>query len=129
MEIPLDFQSLCPRFASSVLVREHSNWVMACDQVALGQTFRIGLSQPVSFYSSKPGMPVRGLLIESPQWDGLPAFSTYTVVDGYIASVHKVGIGFRHEIATLGIEFDRILPDDGPPIRDAHASVGSGQHA
>ena len=61
-------------------------------------------------------MPVRGLLIESPQWGGPPAFSTDTVVDGHIASVHKVGIGFRHEIATLGIEFDRILLEDGPPI-------------
>ena len=61
-------------------------------------------------------MAVRGLLIESPQCDGLPAFPAGTVVDGHIASVHKVGIGFRYEIATLGIEFDRILPDDGPPI-------------
>jgi hypothetical protein len=77
---------------------------MACDQVALGQTFRIGLSQPVSSYSSKPGMPVRGLLIKSHQWEGPPAFPTDTVIDGHIASVHKVGIGFRHEIATLGIE-------------------------
>jgi LssY C-terminus len=91
-------------------------FVMACDQVPAGQTFRIRLSQPVSSYSSKPGMAVRGLLIESPQCDGLPAFPTGTVVDGHIASVHKVGLGFRHEIAALGIEFDRILPDDGPPI-------------
>ena len=127
MAIPLDFQSLCPRFASSALCESLPQSVMACDQVALGQTFRIGLSQPVSSYSSKSGMPVRGLLIESPQWDGPPAFPTGTVIDGHIASVHKVGIGLRHEIATLGIEFDRILPDDGPPIRDAHASVGSGQ--
>ena len=90
--------------------------VLACDEVPAGQTFRIRLSQPVSSYSSKPGMPVRGLLIESPQCDGLPAFPMGTLVDGHIASVHKVGIGFRHEIATLGIEFDRILPNDGPPI-------------
>jgi hypothetical protein len=89
---------------------------MACDQVLVGQTFGIRLSQPISSYSSKPGMPVRGLLIESPQWDGLPAFPTDTVVDGHIASVHKVGVGFRHEIATLGLEFDRTLLDDGPPI-------------
>jgi hypothetical protein len=61
-------------------------------------------------------MPVRGFLIESPQCDGLSAFSTGTVVEGHIASVHKVGLGFRHEIATLGIEFDRILPDNAAPI-------------
>jgi hypothetical protein len=99
--------SLCESFPQSV---------MACDQIPAGETFRIRLSQPVSSYSSKPGMPLRGFLIEPPRCDGLPAFPTGTVVDGHIASVHKVGIGFRHEIATLGIEFDRILPDDGPPI-------------
>jgi hypothetical protein len=89
---------------------------LACDQVPAGQTFRIRLSQPVSSYSSKPGMPVQGFLIESPQCDGLPAFPTGTVVKGHITSVHKVGMGFRHEIATLEIQFDRILPDDAPPI-------------
>jgi len=61
-------------------------------------------------------MPVRGFLIESPQCDGLSVFPTGTVVEGHIASVHKVGLGFRHEIATLGIQFDRILPDDAAPI-------------
>ncbi len=45
-----------------------------------------------------------------------PPFQQTRVVDGHIASVHKVGIGFRHEIAKLGIEFDRILLEDGPPI-------------
>jgi hypothetical protein len=105
--------SLCQSFPRSV---------MACDQVPAGQTFRIRLSQPVSSYSSKPGTPVSGLIIESPQCDGLPAFPTGTVVDGHIASVHKVGIGFRYEIATLGIDFDRILPEDGPPI-EMHAQV------
>jgi hypothetical protein len=99
--------SFCDSFPQSVI---------ACDQVPAGQTFRIRLLQPVSSYSSKPGMPVRGFLIESPQCDGLPAFPTGTVVEGHIASVHKVGMGFRHEIATLGIEFDRILSDDAPPI-------------
>jgi len=96
--------------------------VMACDQVPAGQTFRIRLSQPVSSYSSKPGMPVQGFLIESPQCDGLPAFPTGTVVEGHIVSVHKVGIGFRHEIATLGLDFDRILPGDAPPM-EIHTQV------
>jgi hypothetical protein len=88
----------------------------ACDRIPAGQTFRIRLSQPVSSYSSKTGTSVRGLLIESPQCDGLPVFPTGTVVEGHIISVHKVGMAFRHEIATIEIQFDRILPNDGPPI-------------
>lgn len=62
-------------------------------------------------------MPVRGFLIESPECDGVPAFPMGTVVEAHIASVHKVGMGFHHETAMLGIEFDRILPHDAPPIQ------------
>ncbi len=52
---------------------------------------------------------MRGFLIESPQCDGLLAFPTGTMVAGTIMSVHKVGMGFRHEVASLEIEFNRIL--------------------
>jgi len=88
----------------------------ACEQTA-NHTFRIRLLQPVSSYSSKAGSSVRGILIESPRCDGVPIFSVGTPVEGYIRSVHKVGMGFRHEIATLEIEFDRIQPDNAPPIQ------------
>jgi hypothetical protein len=81
----------------------------ACDRLSAGQTFRIRLLQPISSYSSKPGTVVRGFLIESPQCDGLLAFQTGALVEGRILSVHKVGMGFRHEIATIDIAFSRIL--------------------
>ena len=93
-----------------------AQFVFACDQIPAGDTFRVRLLQPVSSYSSKPGNPVRAIVIESPQCDGLPIFPNGTLVEGHIQSVHKVGLGFRHEIAALGIEFDRILPDGGPSI-------------
>jgi len=88
----------------------------ACEQTA-DRTFRIRLLQPVSSYSSKAGSSVRGILIESPQCDGVPIFTDGTLVEGYIKSVHKVGMGFRHEVATLELEFDHIRPDHGPPIQ------------
>jgi LssY C-terminus len=90
--------------------------ISACDQVPAGQTFRIRLLQPVSSYSSKPGSLVRGILIESPQCDGMPMFPDGTLVEGHVKSVHKVGMGFRHEIAELQIEFGRIRPRGAPPI-------------
>ena len=55
-------------------------------------------------------------MIESPQCIDLPIFPDGTLVEGHIQSVHKVGMGFRHEVATIGIEFDRIRPDGGPSI-------------
>jgi LssY C-terminus len=88
----------------------------ACDQLPAGETFRARLLQPVSSYSSKPGDKVRAILIESPQCAGLPIFPEGTPVVGHIQLVHKVGIGLRHEVAALEIEFDRIQPDGGPSI-------------
>jgi hypothetical protein len=93
-----------------------AQFLFACDQVPAGETFRARLLQPVSSYSSKPGDLVRAILIESPQCDHSPVFPNGTVVEGHIQSVHKVGLGFRHEIATLEIQFDRMEPDGEPPI-------------
>ena len=90
--------------------------VATCGQVPAGSTFWIRLLQPVASYSSKPGEAVRGIVIESPQCDGELLFADGTVVDGQIKSVHKVGMGFRHEAASLEIEFERILPENAEPI-------------
>ena len=57
------------------------------------------------------------MLIESPRCDRPPHFPDGTPIEGHIQSVHKVGMGFRHEIATLEIEFDRIEPDGAPSDR------------
>ncbi len=56
------------------------------------------------------------MLIESPECDGDRLFAEGTVVEGKIKAVHKVGMGFRHETASLQIEFDRILPENSDPI-------------
>jgi len=93
-----------------------AQFAFACDQVPAGQTFRARLLQPLSSYSSKVGNPVRAILIESPQCDHLPIFPDGTLVEGHIQSVHKVGMGFRHEVASLEIEFDSIRPDGKPAI-------------
>jgi hypothetical protein len=83
----------------------------ACEQLPAGQTFRIRLLQPLSSYSSKPGTLVLGSLIESPECDGLLSFPMGTTVTGHIKTVHKVGMGFRHEVASLEIEFDQVQQD------------------
>lgn len=93
-----------------------AQFTFACDQVPAGETFRARLLQPLSSYSSKVGSPVRAVLIESPQCDHLPIFPDGTLVEGHIQSVHRVGMGFRHEVASLEIEFDSIRPDGKPSI-------------
>jgi hypothetical protein len=88
----------------------------ACNYVPAGQTLLVRLSQPTASYSAKRGMLVQGILIESPKCDGLPLFPRRTVVQGRVQAVRKVGLGLHHETAALQLEFDLILPGDGPPI-------------
>lgn len=90
--------------------------IAACNEVPAGQTFRIRLLQPVSSYSTKRGATIRGVLIEPPRCDGEALFPEGSIVEGRMKSVHKVGLGFRHEVATLDMEFDRIRPRTGSAV-------------
>ena len=85
----------------------------ACDQVLAGQTFEIRLLQPLASYSAKPETKVRALLVESPQCDGSAVFPIGTIVEGYIQSVHRVGMGIRHETAALHVVFNRFSSANG----------------
>jgi hypothetical protein len=87
--------------------------VGACDQIPAGQTFEIRLLQPLASYSSKPNTSVRALLVESPQCDGSAVFPIGTIVEGYIQSVHRVGMGIRHETAALHVVFNRFSSANG----------------
>lgn len=61
-------------------------------------------------------MLVRGIVIESPGCDGRPAMPQGTIIEGSVKAVHRVGMGFRHEVGSLELEFDRVLPEFGSPI-------------
>jgi hypothetical protein len=103
-------------------------WLSACDQIAAGQSLRIRLLQPVSSYSSKPGMAVEGILIESPLCDGEPVFPVGARVEGHITHVKKVGMGFLHEAASLEVTFERIVPEVGPSV-DIQAHIAEVDNA
>ena len=87
--------------------------VEACEQVPVGQTFEIRLLQPLASYTSKPHTSVRALLVESPQCDGSAVFPVGTIVEGRIQSVHRVGMGIRHETAAIHLVFDRFSSVNG----------------
>lgn len=84
-----------------------------CQEIPAGKSFWVRLLDPVASYSSKPGTPVRAILIQSPDCDGAPVFPAGLEVDGQVTAVRRVGLGFVHETAFLEIIFDRILAADG----------------
>lgn len=87
-----------------------------CEQIPAGKSFWIRLLDPVASYSSKPGTPVRAVLIQSPDCDGAAVFPAGLEVDGEVTAARKVGLGFKHETAYLEIIFDRIIAADGSAL-------------
>ena len=84
-----------------------------CDSIPAGKSFWIRLIDPVASYSSKPGTPVRAILIQSPDCDAAPIFPAGIEVEGRIISVRKVGFGLIHDTAKLDIRFERLVTAAG----------------
>ena len=88
----------------------------ACDELPVGSSFWVRLRTPVSSFTAKRGMLVRGFLLESPQCDGAPILPTRIPIEGRVLSVHRVGLGLWHETAALEIVFLQIVPAETAPI-------------
>ena len=56
------------------------------------------------------------MVIDSPECDGTQKISVGTIVDGEVARVRKVGMGFVHETASLRVEFRNLQMKDGSEI-------------
>jgi hypothetical protein len=84
-----------------------------CENIPAGKSFWVRLRDPVATYSSKPGATVRAVLIQSPECNGAPVFPAGLEVDGQIARVQKVGLGFVHDSAAVEVQFDRFITTSG----------------
>jgi len=56
------------------------------------------------------------MVIESPKCNDADAIAVGTLVEGKIKSVRRVGMGLVHETATLQVEFDDLVTQDGREI-------------
>lgn len=85
-------------------------------EIAAGQFLYVRLLTPISSYSSKPGDPVKAILI-APILHNESAFVPEgVVIEGQIREVRKVGLGFHHETARLSVEFDCLHLPDGSSV-------------
>lgn len=84
-----------------------------CDNIPAGKSFWVRLLDPVASYSSKPGSSVRAILIQSPECGNYPVFPAGLEVDGEVVAVHKVGLGFVRDSASIEIQFNRIVTAGG----------------
>ncbi len=102
-----------------------------CQTIPAGKSFWVRLIDPVASYSSKPGTPVRAILIQSPDCDLAPVFPAGLEVAGQISSVRRVGMGLIHDTASVEIQFDRIVTANGSvlPIASQVVEIDNAREA
>jgi hypothetical protein len=98
-----------------VLLMFGSVTARACELPA-GTALWLRLSTPVSSYFSKAGSEIHAILTEDLVCDAAVALPAGTPIEGRVHSVKKVGWGFRHEIASLELEFNRLHLADGSSL-------------
>ena len=95
----------CAVAAVSVLALEMPAWA----DIPAGTVLEVRLLNSLSSYSSKTGDAVEALVVSPACPRGFPAGAT---VSGVVKRVHKVGLGFIHERASMEIVFrDLRLPN------------------
>lgn len=82
--------------------------------VPAGSQLQIRMQTPVASWSIRAGMPINAVLIAPVMVDGKAAIPAGSTLSGKVASVTRVGLGVRHERASLGLEFTSLtLPAGG----------------
>jgi LssY C-terminus len=84
-----------------------------CEYIPTGKSFWVRLLDPVASYSSKAGTTVRAVLIQSPECGSTPVFPAGLEVDGEIVSVRRVGMGVKHDSASIMIQFNKLVTSYG----------------
>ncbi|MBV8843888.1 MAG: LssY C-terminal domain-containing protein [Bryobacterales bacterium] len=80
----------------------------ACIQAPQGTPLHIRLTSPVGSFASRPGSPVRAVLIAPVQIGDRTLYPAGSVLTGEVRSARRVGLGLVHETAALSLDFHSI---------------------
>jgi hypothetical protein len=85
-------------------------------QAPAGSELHIRLSSAVGSYSSRAGMPLQAVLIAPVRNNDGTVIPAGSIVAGTVRQVARVGLGIRHETASMDLNFDTITPAGKAPI-------------
>lgn len=103
--------------------------LMAGREIPAGAPLHIRLTAPIGSYAGKPGMSVSAVLIEPVMEHNEVVLPMGSSLNGVVRSVSRVGLGFRHETASLLLDFERLTLPDGTalPVGTRVAEVDNGR--
>jgi hypothetical protein len=87
--------------------------LLAFRQAPAGTTLHVRLMTAVGSYESKVGMPFSAVLIAPVMVNNAELLPEGSILSGQIKSVRRVGLGIRHETASLGLEFTKVAVPNG----------------
>jgi hypothetical protein len=85
----------------------------ACTEIPQGSKLWLLLTKPISSYDAKPGDRVEAVLEDDVQCADELLLAAGTPIEGEVRGVHKVGWGILHETATLDLNFEWAVPQEG----------------
>ena len=89
---------------------------LRAETLPAGTPLEIRLLQPITSYSTPKGTKITGVLIAPVNEGGRILVPLGTTIEGSVVSVRKVGLGFAHETAEIGVQFDRLVLLNGDTI-------------
>jgi hypothetical protein len=94
-----------------------------------GTELHVRLTTAVGSYASRPGMPVKAVLIEPVRVANGTVLPPGSVLSGVIKAVTRVGYGLLHEMARLQLQFTAITLPSGTvmPISTRVSAVDNGR--
>jgi LssY C-terminus len=85
-------------------------------QVPADTRLHVRLTTTVGSYASRAGTPVSAVLIAPVAVGGETVLPAGTTLSGQVRSVRRVGLGFVHETAAIGLVFDQLKLPGGEAV-------------
>ena len=106
-----------------------SIYYLAMIDVPVGSKLQVRMNTPVASWSSPVDTPISAVLIAPLAVKGQVAFPAGSTVSGRIRAVTRVGLGIRHERASLDLEFTRISLPSGKasPLQAQLTQIDNGR--
>jgi hypothetical protein len=103
--------------------------VLSIRQAPAGTTLHLRLLTTVGSYASRTGEQVRAVLIAPVMAGDETLLPEASILSGRVQSVRRVGLGIRHETASLKLEFSRVTLPNGEsfPISARVEQVDNGR--
>jgi hypothetical protein len=101
----------------------HSLHWLTLLHIPAGEQLRVRMETPVATWSSVAGTPLRAVLIAPVYVDGKLVLPAGCTLSGQIRSLARVGLGIRHERASLQLEFTSLTFPDGGITRPMDTRV------